>query len=314
MKVEGSIASVTVTWNPGRVIEGHIRALLRQTHPLEEIVVVDNASVDGTAELLKREFPKVTVLAESRNTGIAGGLCAGLEYSCAKRHDWIWLFDQDSVPAPTALEELLNALTSICEGGNEIGILASLPVDPGSGTEHRGLLWRNRLIPLPAERAREPICFVDSVISSGSLIRRDVVTRVGLPRRDFFIDFVDHEYNLRIRKMGYKIAMVRASVLYHHLGDVYRVRNFPLGDFRMRSREPTWRHYFMSRNEAFTVWRLLGNTRSRAFLLTRFLRRAASILWYDRDKLAKLRMHLTGFADGLAADLSKRSASELRRR
>jgi GT2 family glycosyltransferase len=314
MKVEWSIASVTVTWNPGRAIEGHIRALIRQTRPLDEIVVVDNASTDGTGELLKREFPEVRVLAEGRNTGMAGGLCAGLEYSCAKRHDWIWLFDQDSAPAPTALQELLNALTSIPEGGNEIGVLASLPVDPDNGTEHIGLLWRNRLIPVPADCAREPICFADSVISSGSLIRREVVERVGLPRKDFFIDFVDHEYNLRIRKMGYRIAVVRASVLYHHLGEFHRVRRFPLARIRMRSCEPTWRYYFMSRNEAFMIWHLMGNTRSRAFLLIRFLRRAASIVWYDRDKLAKLHLHLAGFVDGLAANLSKRTASEVQRR
>lgn len=89
MKVEWSIASVTVTWNPGKAVEGHIQALLRQTRPLDEIVVVDNASTDGTGELLKREFPEVRLLAEGRNTGMARGLCAGLEYSCAKRHDWI---------------------------------------------------------------------------------------------------------------------------------------------------------------------------------------------------------------------------------
>jgi len=313
MKVEPSIASVTVTWNPGRAIEGHLSALLHQTRPLDEIVVVDNASTDGTAELLKRAFPGIKVLPQGRNTGIAGGLCAGLEYACAKRHDWIWLFDEDSVPYPTALKELLNAVTSVREGGNEIGVLASLPVDPDSGIEHAGLLWRDRLIPIPAERAREPICFADSVISSGSLIRREVIERVGLPRKDFFMDFVDHEYNLRIRKMGYRIAMVRASVLHHRLGEVYRVRNFLLGNFRMRSREPTWRHYFMSRNYAFMAWHLFGNTRSRAFLLARFLRRAASIIWYDRDKLAKLHMHAAGFVDGLAANLSKRALSELQR-
>jgi len=314
MKVEPSIASVTVTWNPGRVIEGHLSALLHQTRPLDEIVVVDNASTDGTAEFLKRAFPGIKVLPQGRNTGIAGGLCAGLEYACVKRHEWIWLFDQDSVSAPTALEELLSALNRICQERNEIAILGSLPVDPRSGTEHRGLLWRDRLIPIPAERAREPICFADSVISSGSLIRREVIERVGLPRKDFFMDFVDHEYNLRIRKMGYRIAMVRASVLYHRLGEVHRVRNFLLGNFRMRSREVTWRHYFMSRNDAFMTWHLFGNTRSRAFLLARFLRRTASILWYDRDKLAKLHMHLAGFVDGLAANLSKQSVSELRRR
>jgi GT2 family glycosyltransferase len=314
MKREWSIASVTVTRNPGGRLSEHMDALLHQTRPLNEIIVIDNASTDGTVDALRRCYPQVTLLPLHTNTGVGAAYASSLTYAVGRKHDWIWLFDQDSVPAPTALQELLNALTSICEGGNEIGVLASLPVDPGSGTEHIGLLWRDRLLPIPAESAREPIFFADSVISSGSLIRREVIERVGLPRKDFFIDFVDHEYNLRIRKVGYRIAMVRASVLYHRLGEVYRVRNFPLGSFRTRSRQPTWRHYFMSRNEAFTIWHLFGNARSRAFLLTRFFRRAASIVWYDRDKLAKLHMHLAGFVDGLAGNLSKRPVSELRRR
>lgn len=45
------------------------------------------------------------------------------------------------------------------------------------------------------------------------------------------MDFVDHEYNVWICKMGYRIAVVRTSVLYHRSGEVYRVGNFPLGDF-----------------------------------------------------------------------------------
>lgn len=314
MKRELSIASVTVSRNPGGMLSEHMEALLHQTRPLNEIIVIDNASTDGTVDTLRRCYPRVTLLPLHTNTGVGGAYATSLTYAVGRKHDWIWLFDQDSVPAPTALQELLNALTSICEGRNEIGVLASLPVDPDSGTEYVGLLWRDRLLPVPAECAREPICFADSVHSSGSLIRREVVERVGLPREDFFMDFVDHEYNLRIRKMGYRIAVVRASVHYHRLGEVYRVRSFPLGNFRMLSREATWRYYFMSRNEAFTIWHLIGNTRSRAFLLTRFFRRAASIVWYDRDKVAKLHMHLAGFVDGLAANLSKRTVPEMRRR
>ncbi len=308
MKGDWSIASVTVTTNPGRAIEGHIQALLRQTCPIDEIVIVDNASTDGTQEFLRAEFPAISVLPQAKNVGVSGAYSAGLKYAYAKGHDWVWLFDEDSRPAPSALEELLAAFKSMGEGSDEIGVLACLPVQAGGTTEHAGLLWRNRLVPAPSGSTQEPICFVDSVISSGSLIRRAVVEKVGLPREDFFMDFVDHEYNLRIRKMGFKIAVVRASILSHQLGEVYRVRNFPRGKFRMRSRQPTWRHYFMSRNEAFTVWHLLGNAKSRAFLFLRFFRRAASIIWYDRDKLAKLRMHITGFVDGLAANLNKRTA------
>lgn len=305
LKQELSIASITVAWNAQEVIRAHLRALLEQSRPLDEIIVVDNASHDETPELLRKEFPTVTVLRLAENLGVGGGLSEGLEYAFRKGHNWFWLFDQDSVAAPTALEELLKGLASVPANADSIGILASLPVHRETGFEHFGLLWKNRFLSVPEERARQAVCMVDLVISSGSLVRREVVEHVGLPRPDFFIDFVDHEYNLRIRRHGYEIALVRDSILYHHLGEV-RIVGHRRGRPRVRSFSATWRHYYMSRNEVFTVWHLFGNAKSRSFLMLRMLRRAARIAWCDESKLSKLKMHFMGIRDGLMKDFTRR--------
>jgi GT2 family glycosyltransferase len=301
-----SIASITVAWNGCDVLRGHLHALLEQSRSLNEIIVVDNASNDGTVELLRRHFPSVTLLTLTENVGVGGGFSAGLKYAVEKGHDWFWLLDQDSVAAPIALQELLNGLGSVCATTARIGILASLPIHRESGTEHFGLLWRDRFVPVPPERAKQALCFVDLVLSSGSLIRREVVREIGFPREDFFIDFVDHEYNLRVRRHGYQIAVVRQSVLYHRLGDPRVKKSFAFGPSRLRSHQAAWRHYYMSRNEVFTVWHLLGTTNSRAFLIFRMLRRAMRIIFCDENKVAKLKMHFMGVRDGLAKDLTRR--------
>jgi glycosyltransferase involved in cell wall biosynthesis len=57
-----SIASVTVAYNAAHILPRQIDALFRQTHPLQEIIVVDNASTDGTAAMLAKNYPQVTVL------------------------------------------------------------------------------------------------------------------------------------------------------------------------------------------------------------------------------------------------------------
>jgi len=303
---EVSVASITVSWNGSTVLAEHVSALLEQSCPLGEIVVVDNASADGTLDLLRQQFPDVTVFPMETNLGIGGGLCAGLRYALEEHFDWFWLFDQDSVPGRTALEELLRALASLGDRASNIGVLAPLPVHRATGFEHFGLLWRDRFVTVPRERARQPVCFVDTVISSGSLIRREVVEKVGFPRQDFFMDFVDHEYNLRIRRHGYEIALVREAVIYHRLGEARRVRRFRLGPIVLRSHEAPWRNYYMSRNEVFTVWHLLGTTKSRLFLLLRMLRRAGSIICYDGRKLARLKLHFVGIRDGFMKDLSRR--------
>lgn len=300
------VASITVAWNGFGVVSQHLNALMRQSVPLAEVVVVDNHSTDGTPDLLSRDFPSITVLRMAENLGVGGGFAAGVEYALARKHDWFWLFDQDSTPTPTALARLLEAFATTLGRARNIGVLACASLDPQHGMASSAVVWRNRFVPAPSQEEHRGIIYADSVISSGSLIRREVVEEVGFPRRDFFIDLVDNEFNMRIRRKGYKIVLVRDSVMYHSLGETRPVRRLKYwGRVRLRPFEPTWRHYYMSRNETFIVWHLYGTTKSRVLHLLWVLRRTASIVWYDRDRAAKLWMHLAGTWHGLTKEMSR---------
>lgn len=305
MEANWSIASVTVTWNPGVAIEGHMQALRRQSRPLDEIIVVDNASTDGTLELLKRDFPEVKVIALSQNTGVGGGFSAGLKYAFDTGHDWIWLFDHDSLPRPDALEKLVAAIQKQSHHDCKLGVVASLPVNPENGLPYFGCRWKDRFVPV--SDMPEELCHVDSTTSSGSLIRREVVEGVGLPRRDFFIDFVDHEYNLRIRRHGYDIAMVPGSVMYHTIGKT-RVHRF-LGRPRLRIEEQAWRQYYMARNETYTVCHELPGIKAKGFLLWRMLRTILDVLIFNSQKALRMKMICLGIWDGLTSRLGIRALS-----
>ena len=172
---------------------------MRQTRPLEEIIVVDNASTDGTHALIAERYPQVTLLRMSENLGVGAGLAAGLAYGALeKRHDWVWTFDQDSVPNYDALEILLDGVASLRNLGGELGMVAPLLVHRETGTYYPPLLWRDGFVKPTAQLLNQPIWFADLVISSGCMMRRDVVERIGLPRADFFLDFIDFEYCLRV--------------------------------------------------------------------------------------------------------------------
>ncbi len=190
-----SIASVTVAYNNERTLPRQIDALLRQTRPLQELIVVDNGSTDGTAALLAEQYSQVKVLKMPENLGIGGALAAGLKYAALERqHSWIWTFDGDSVPYADALQVLTQGIESLRNTGSNVGILAALPVHQGTGVCYHPLLWCDGFVKPSAELLRQPIWFADLVISSGCMLRRDVVEKVGLPRADFFMDFVDFEY------------------------------------------------------------------------------------------------------------------------
>src|SRR5689334_1916588 len=104
-----SIASITIAYNGEALLAQHLDALLNQTAAIAEIIVINNASTDATSELLRDQYPQVTVIELPSNAGVAGGYATGLEYAIQqKAHDWVWLFDQDSIPNADALERLLS--------------------------------------------------------------------------------------------------------------------------------------------------------------------------------------------------------------
>src|SRR5262249_18633261 len=121
-----SIASVTVAMNSARVLPTQLDALLRQDRPLQEIIVVDNASTDDTASMLARQYPQITVLRLPENVGVGGGFAAALKYAALeKNHDWVWLFDDDTLPPENGLASLLAGLEVIASDERErVGVLA----------------------------------------------------------------------------------------------------------------------------------------------------------------------------------------------
>src|SRR5258705_168881 len=128
-RMSTSVASVSVAYNAVKVLPRQIDALLRQTRPLQEIVVVDNASTDGTPAMLAKQYPQVTLIRMSENLGQAGGWSVGLSYAVLRqRYDWVWTFDNDSVPGTEALETLLNGIETLRKADPAIGMVAPMPV------------------------------------------------------------------------------------------------------------------------------------------------------------------------------------------
>ena len=137
-----SIASVTVAYNGEKLLPRHLEALKRQSCKLDEIIVVNNASTDETAGLLSNHYPEVTVLNLPENRGVGGGYATGIAYAALqKKYNWVWLFDQDSVPASDGLERLLSGLRDLGDGAESVAILAPVCVDPVSRIECPGLSW-----------------------------------------------------------------------------------------------------------------------------------------------------------------------------
>jgi GT2 family glycosyltransferase len=299
-----SVASVTVATNAAHILPRQLDALRQQSRKIDEIVVVDNASSDATVDMLATRYPEVTVIRLPENGGVGAGYAAGLAHAAAQKHKWIWLFDYDSVPPRDGLQKLLDVVPDMDQGDAQIAILAPTCVDLKTSASWPGFSCRRGcLIPVPGDPS-QPLTFVDCVISSGSLILREAVEAVGLPRADFFMDFVDYEYCLRLRRHGFRIAVVRDSILDHEIGAVTTVNIF--GRKRLWADHAPWREYYMARNETFTMWQNYPRALSKGFTLYRLTRHAVGILLLGKQKLACLRMQCRGFMDGRAGRLGIR--------
>jgi len=298
-----SIASVTVVYNGEHVIPHHLNAILAQSHRVDEIIIVNNASTDPTSSMLARLYPQATVLTLPRNEGVGGGYAAGLRYAIERGHDWVWQFDQDSIPATDALATLLDGLERYSATNDGVAIVAPKCINLATGREYPGLRWQNRWKTVGFEN---PIGveFVDAVISSGSLLRCKAIEQVGMPRADYFIDYIDMEYCLRLRRSGYKIAVIRHSILEHAVGEP---RVFNIAGYKQHWADHVpWREYYKTRNEIFTVWQFQPQWAAKYSAVRRLTRHALGILLFGREKIACLRMMCLGARDGLAGRLGIR--------
>ena len=233
------VIAVVVSYqsDPQRLVQQFNR-LLEQVH---SIVWVDNASPNALRQLQHRwPAERLHAIWLGENQGIGAAQNRGIERALACGASHVLLMDDDSLPAPDMVPCLLAALAA----HPSAAAVGACHVDPRRQAERMpfSVVKRGRLQWLPCSGAGE-VWEVDHVIASGCLIPAPVFSAVGWMREDFFIDWVDTEWCLRARGLGYRIYGACAGRLEHTLGDkVVRVmgREIPV--------HAPWRHYYQARN------------------------------------------------------------------
>jgi len=226
-------AAVVVTYNRKELLMECLEALMRQTRPLQAIYIIDNASTDGTPELLHQEgytpnpeggtitlkTPEnqeimVTHIRLPENTGGAGGFHEGVKRAYQDGYDWIWLMDDDAEPLPDSLEKLL------VYASDGVVALANLKVSPDGTPQfrHRGFFdfegFGDMVKPVSLDDLKEDCVEIDHASFVGLLVNLKAVEYVGFPRADFFLHFDDVEYSLRLKRKG-SILLIPGSPILH---------------------------------------------------------------------------------------------------
>lgn len=211
------VCALVVTYNRRQPLVECLDAIFGQSHPIEQLVLVDNASTDGTAELLREggrlDRSELRYLRLDENLGSSGGFAHGFRAAMASGADWLWTMDDDAEPRPDCLELLLASPPAADPATACVCPKVVLP--DGTLDAVMRADFRRRLRPLPAARYRPgtyPSIGVTSFV--GPLYRMEAVRAIEPPRSEFFVWGDDVEYSLRLRERG-EIRVVPEAVVLH---------------------------------------------------------------------------------------------------
>ena len=208
------VVAVVVTNNRPIELKLVVESLRVQTFPVRKILVIDNASQLPATEVLLG-FDYVDVIRSEINTGGAGGFALALQSALLQPCDWVWMMDDDAVPRPDALAQLVTAAVALPK---QAGALCSSVYEFGAlATTHRRSYdkWLGWESPLPVQAYANQSVPIDTGSFVGFMVRAQAAQDVGLPNAEFFLAYDDTEYSLRLQKNGWSIYLVPASGIDH---------------------------------------------------------------------------------------------------
>lgn len=227
-------------------------ALAAQTRQLDAIVVIDNASDDGSGEAALTALPSIDLVRLAKNTGGAGGFAAGIAHALAAHNpDWVWLMDDDTIATPTAIEELLAGAKSIPNV-----TVAGSRVVWHDGQDHPMNTPRENPFASGARKQQARDLGLLDVRSSSfvsMLISVPRIREVGLPVAEYFIWNDDFEYSVRLIR-GHRGVFVPASVVVHKTKVLGSTDADPGARFFFEVRNKVW---LMRRSSGLSLWEKL---------------------------------------------------------
>jgi len=215
------VAVIVLNWNGCNDTLDCLRSLSELTYPHNEVIVVDNGSIDDSVREISKAFPEVTVLTNSKNLGFAEGNNVGIRYAIERSAQFIFLVNNDAVLEKTALNQMI----AMAERDGKIGILGPriLFYDRPEYIESSGakmnLLTGRTYHHDNGKREKKGqgrlVEEVDIISGCAMLIRRQVIEDIGYLDADFFCYMEDADFCVRARKAGYRIVNIPTAKIWH---------------------------------------------------------------------------------------------------
>ena len=232
---------VIVSWNVCDLLAACLESVLRNTEHAPRIIVVDNASTDGSAEMVRDRFPQVNLIVSERNLGFAGGNNAGIRYwgldtpiSNTQYPRHVLLLNPDTVVHGDALATLVRFM----DATPRAGVCGARLVYGDGSFQHsafgfpglwqialdapgvHGRLVESRLNGRYSRKlyARSQPFEIDHPLGAAMMVRSDAIRRVGLMDENFYMYCEEIDWAWRIKEAGWKVYCVPGAEIIHYGG------------------------------------------------------------------------------------------------
>ena len=290
------IGVVIVTYNRLKKLKIALDCFDKQTRLPDSLIVVDNASSDGTCEWLwdwrekKADYSK-TIVSNKENLGGSGGFYEGLKTSLESGCDWIWVSDDDAYPDSCALENTYKFLKEREE--QNISAICGKVVTHGEIAYAHRMRYSTKRNKITVENCIDEDysknCFELNAFSYvGTVINVKKIKQVGLTERDYFIWLDDTEHSIRLSEVG-KIYCV-PSILINH--DVDEGNEFL-----------SWKDYYGYRNRVDMYSKHFSGTPYVFFIMKRKMK-SLWLMMFEKNREYAL-LYREALNDGMNHNLGK---------
>lgn len=211
------VGIIVLNYNGMGCLSACLRSLDRLEYPAKDIIIVDNASADGSLAMAEKEFPHLTFVQNEENEGFAKGMNIGMRLAFSRKAEWVWLFNYDAAADRSALTALILA----ARANPQAGLLSPVISETGSGA-----LWfakgkiayarmRTCHIP-PAEKELASKAYPSEFLTGCALlIKKELVDAIGFLDERFFLYYEDADYSVRATRAGFACLVVPQAKVTH---------------------------------------------------------------------------------------------------
>lgn len=207
------VSIIIVNWNGLKYLHECLSSLFNQTYSHIEIILVDNASTDGSVDFVKENFPSVKIVQNSKNLGFAEATNIGIMKS---KGELITLFNQDAIADKGWLANLVEEIKS----SEEIAAVAGKVYYWGDkyGKDAVFCTW-SKIDPYTAMpynfAGNDPKAAVDYLTGCAMLVKKEIIEEIGPLDTGYFLYFDETDWCARVIRAGYKLIYVPNAIVWH---------------------------------------------------------------------------------------------------